>query len=249
MTPVVRPRDNGPPTALAGPDPGATPSKDDMTDAPQQGGYGYLAREDVAPFIPRSARSALDVGCSEGGFAVSLRNALGLQARLVGVEAVAEAAAVARERSPFDEVITGYFPRALQGRDERFDLISFIDVLEHIYDPKAALVAAKEFLSADGAVLACLPNVQYAPVVWQLVRGRWDYTDTGILDRTHVRFFTRATMVELFESAGYRVDLVQGIHNIIQDKPAFGRGHRRKLRHVLGPAQWIQFVIVARPMP
>ena len=219
-----------------------------MADAPQQGGYGYISREDVAPFIPRGATSALDIGCSEGGFGESLRSALGPAARLVGVEAVPESADAARRMSPFDEVVTGYFPAALEGRPERFDLISFIDVLEPIYDPHAALGAAKQFLSADGAVLACLPNVQYAPVVWQLIRGRWDYTETGILDRTHVRFFTRATMVELFESAGYRVDVVQGIHNIIQDKPAVGRGHRRKLRHLLGPAQWIQFVIVARPV-
>lgn len=220
-----------------------------MTDAPQQAGYGYLTRPDVAPFIPRGAVSALDVGCSEGGFGESLRSALGSGARLVGVEAVPESAAAARERSSFNDVITGYFPHALDGRDERFDLISFIDVLEHIYDPRAALEAAKTFLAPGGSVLACLPNVQYAPVVWELIRGRWDYTDTGILDRTHVRFFTRATMVELFLSAGYRVDLVQGVNNIIKDKPAVGRGHRRKLRHLLGPAQWIQFVIVARPLP
>jgi 2-polyprenyl-3-methyl-5-hydroxy-6-metoxy-1,4-benzoquinol methylase len=220
-----------------------------MNDAPQQGGYGYLAREDVAPFIPREARSALDVGCSEGGFSVSLRAALGPDARLVGIEAVPESATVARERSLFDEVVTGYFPAALEGRTERFDLISFTDVLEHIYDPRDVLVQAKDFLTPDGAVLACLPNIQYAPIVWQLIRGRWDYTEQGILDRTHVRFFTRATMVELFLSAGYRVDLVQGVNNIIKDKPAVGRGHRRKLRHLLGPAQWIQFVIVARPLP
>ena len=53
-----------------------------MADAPQQGGYGYISREDVAPFIPRGATSALDIGCSEGGFGESLRSALGPAARL-----------------------------------------------------------------------------------------------------------------------------------------------------------------------
>ena len=139
--------------------------EDIVTDAPQQAGYGYLTRPDVAPFIPRGAVSALDVGCSEGGFGESLRSALGSGARLVGVEAVPESAAAARERSSFNDVITGYFPHALDGRDERFDLISFIDVLEHIYDPRDVLVQAKDFLTPDGAVLACLPNIQYLSLI------------------------------------------------------------------------------------
>ena len=223
--------------------------KDDVggIQPPQQATYGVAEREEVAEFIPHEARSALDVGCSEGGFGSSLRKALGNDAHLVGVEAMPKAAARALELGSFDEVVAGYFPEVLAGRDQRFDLITFNDVLEHMYAPQEALEAARDMLTPNGQVLACIPNVQYAPVVWSLLRGRWDYTSHGVLDRTHVRFFTRQTMVEMFESSGYRVTLARGVNSLTRQDPVFWRGHRRKLRHLLRDAEWMQFIIMATP--
>ena len=83
--------------------------------------------------------------------------------------------------------------------------------------------------------------------MWNLLRGDFTYTEYGVLDRTHLRFFTRQTMVDMFESTGYDVVSADGVNNIIKVVPAFGRGHRRKLRHLLGPTQWVQYVVVARP--
>lgn len=180
-----------------------------------------------------------------GGFGESLRAALGPTAHLVGIDPVESAIEAARSAG-FDAVHTGYFPSGLPAGEGPFDLLCFNDVLEHTVDPWEILRQARDHINPGGHVLACIPNVQYAPVVWNLVRGDFTYTQSGVLDRTHLRFFTRRTMVGLFESCGYSVLTCDGVNNIVRDVPRLGRGHRRKLRHLLGSAQWIQYVIVAK---
>lgn len=219
-----------------------------MTDLPQQAIYDHNVRGDVAVHIPTAARSVLDVGCSRGGFGSSIRSRLGPSARLVGIEAVPSQAEAARASGFFDEVITGYFPQAMPTPHERFDLLSFNDVLEHMLEPEDVLRQVHTYLNPGGHVLATIPNVQYAPVVYRLMRGRWDYTDTGVLDRTHVRFFTRATMVEMFERAGYVVLECNGINSVArhwQHNP-LRRAITQAAAHLLGDAQWLQFAVLAR---
>lgn len=215
----------------------------------QQSIYADQPRDDLLPWVPRDAKSALDVGCGKGGFGITLRQALGDSARLVGVEAVHEQAQVARLGHGFDEVRAGYFPGVLDDSDERFDLVSFNDVLEHVYDPWTTLSQVHSKLTPDGRVFATIPNIQYAPVMWQLLRGRWDYTDYGTLDRTHVRFFTRATMIELFHKCGFEVETCVGINNVVDQSPQAWRGRRRYARHLLRDAQWLQFVVIGRALP
>ena len=102
-----------------------------------------------------------------------------------GVEAVASQAALAREQ-PFDEVVQGYFPEAMT-TGERFDLISFNDVLEHVVDPWETLRECREFLTPDGRVLAAIPNVQYTPVSLGLLGGLADVRRVCRPRRTCVR--------------------------------------------------------------
>lgn len=220
-----------------------------MSHPEQQDGYADDPRREVAPFVPRSARSALDVGCSGGGFARTLREILGADARIVGIEAMAGSAARARAAGDLDEVIEGYFPDAAPA-GERFDLVTFLDVLEHMLDPQRALRACERLLTPDGRIVACIPSIQYWPVVRELLRGRWDYTDEGTLDRTHVRFFTRATMVEMFEECGYVVESCAGVGNWTRrwrsDPFPPRRWLKYKLAQAIGDARYLQFVIVAR---
>ena len=220
----------------------------------QQDVYGDNARAEVAPFLPDGVRSVLEVGCGAGGFGGTLRGRYGDAARLIAVEAVASQAELARSGA-FDEVLAGYFPEALDGRGERFDLIVFNDVLEHIVDPWAVLGRVREWLNPGGRVLATIPNIQYAPSLWNAVRGDWSYTDTGILDRTHVRFFTRRTMVDLFERTGFRVLTVDGV-NPVWSQEWRGPAHpnwllrkaisagRRAFLAWQPDARWLQFVVV-----
>lgn len=216
-----------------------------MSDLPQQDLYHDNPRLDVAPFIPAGARSVLEVGCGKGGFGPTLRRLLGDEARIVGVEPVAAQAAVARSGHGFDEVVEGYFPQALDP-GETFDLVCFNDVLEHVADPWSVLADAVERLSAGGHVVAAIPNVQYAPVTVSLLRGHWDYTDEGILDRTHVRFFTRRTMVALFEGAGLQVTRCEGANSVYD----LGWSRRNPLRRAWTAAMpdsaWLHFVVVGR---
>ncbi|GGB38091.1 hypothetical protein GCM10011492_31000 [Flexivirga endophytica] len=210
---------------------------------PRQSLYDVGDRAEIVPFVPDGVTSVLDVGCGGGGFGGLLRRRFGTELRLVGVEPMDAAADQAREAG-FDDVVSGFFPDALPS-DERFDCIVFNDVLEHMVDPWSALAAAKAHLAPKGVIVASLPSILYLPVIARvLARRRWDYTDAGTLDHTHLRFFTKATMVEMFEGSGYRVERVQGINN----QWYTGRWSKvRRLAPLFGEYQWLQFAVVARP--
>ena len=89
---------------------------------------------------------------------------------------------------------------------ESFDVIVYGDVLEHLTDPLRALVALNRSLAPDGRVIASVPNVAHLWVRLSLLTGRFDYGERGILDRTHLRFFTRRTFLALLRDAGLAVD-------------------------------------------
>ena len=91
--------------------------------------------------------------------------------------------------------------------DERFDVVMFGDVLEHLLDPEAVLVRVVSLLNPDGYVVASIPNVAHASIVLNLMAGEFKYTDLGLLDKTHLRFFTRSSIETMFRESGYRISL------------------------------------------
>jgi SAM-dependent methyltransferase len=214
-----------------------------MREPQQQDVYAEWGRDDVLPYVPPRVRRVLEVGCGRGGFGRSLRDQLGPEAVLVALEPVESQAAIARAAGAFDRVHTGYYPEDLPSEEEPFDLICFNDVLEHIVDPWSVLRRAAQHLGVEGRVLAAIPNVQHGPTVARLLRGRWDYEETGILDRTHVRFFTRATALDLFRSTGYVVETCAPTNSVF-DQDDYRRW--AFLRPVAGDFGWMHFVIVAR---
>ncbi|MEP6477975.1 MAG: class I SAM-dependent methyltransferase [Rhodoglobus sp.] len=206
-----------------------------------QSSYDAVERTEVLPLLPASAQSFLDIGCARGGFGRAIRRERGPSVRIVGLEPIAEQAADARSAG-YDEVLEGYFPEVMAHSEELFDCIVLNDVLEHMMDPWTAVSGVKSRLAPGGRVVASIPSIQFLPIWLKVLRGRWDYTDEGTLDRTHVRFFTRATMVEMFEGAGYTVERAQGINSMTT------RGHARllaPLAWLFGNARFLQFVIVA----
>lgn len=214
-----------------------------MSDAPS---YAHLSRAELAPFIPVGARRVLDVGCAGGGFGATLRTVLGPEARLVGIEADPVAADRAR-RVGYDEVLEGLFPEVPVHPAETFDLVTFNDVLEHMVDPWDALRRTHGLLSPGGAVLASIPNIAYLPALRDIaMRGRFDYTDAGgVFDRTHLRFFTRSTILQMFDHCGYAVHQCAGIWDILEV------GHYRVLKpfaRIVGDRRWLNFVVVATPI-
>lgn len=205
--------------------------------APSGTTYPDDDRRNVIRFLPSTTARLLDVGCWQGAFGRELKRRKP-KLVVVGVEANAAAAAVAATR--LDKVVAGRFPEDLDPSLGPFDCVVFNDVLEHLVDPWEALHLTRLLLADGGRVVAVIPNIRHVRAVVPLVfRGRWDYADEGLLDRTHLRFFTRATMIELFESAGYTVESVTaqdvsdvGLRGVVMRLlfAPFGRAHSEGFR-------------------
>lgn len=172
-------------------------------------------RPQMRAFVPATARVILDVGCGAGAFAAGLREerrAAGHELEIWGLEL--DAAAAAAAAAVLDHVWQGGV-EDLVGRlpDAHFDCICCNDVLEHLAWPDRALRDLRRVLKPEGVVVASIPNVRSFANVWDLVvRGSWSYADEGILDRTHLRFYTRASMADLFAAGGYRLLRQEGIN-------------------------------------
>ncbi len=145
----------------------------------------------------RSGLDVLDVGC---GFATTSQEIQKRGNRVTGIESSAEAVAVARKR--IGEVIEGDLQQAGVFGTRTFDVIIFADVLEHLAWPVGILRRYAELLKKGGTVIVSLPNVGLWSVRLGLLLGRFPYADTGVLDRTHLRFFTRSSAVEMLREPG-----------------------------------------------
>jgi 2-polyprenyl-3-methyl-5-hydroxy-6-metoxy-1,4-benzoquinol methylase len=146
----------------------------------------------------------LDVGCAAGDTAEVLARR---GCTVSGVDIDAEAAEPAR--AVLEELVIANIdldPLSQHFAAGSFDAIIFGDVLEHLVDPWAALRDAATLLRPGGRILVSIPNVAHASIRLALLTGRWDYTDKGLLDRTHLRFFTQDSVVDLLESAGLVVE-------------------------------------------
>jgi len=203
--------------------------------------YPFSERDEVLPFVPASAKRILDVGCSRGGFGAALRRQRPSR-EIWGVEADEEGAAEVAVH--YDRILTGWYPDAVGPTMDPFDCVAFNDVLEHMTDPWSALRHTVALLTPTGCVVASLPNVRSIRVVAPLVLlGRWTYADVGILDRTHLRFCTRRSTLQLFRDAGFRKVSIRGI-NPLGHSPS---GSTRLLPYVIGEFAWTQHLVVARP--
>ena len=145
-------------------------------------------------------KRVLDVGCATGYLARALSER---GCTVSGVEFDTEAAEEARphlERLVIGDLETMDMAEAFG--DDRFDVIVFGDVLEHLRNPLPVLRGAKALLADRGSVVASIPNVAHGSVRLALLAGRFDYQELGLLDSTHVRFFTRSSVEDLFREAG-----------------------------------------------
>ncbi len=166
--------------------------------------YWSESRPHVADLVPSSAERVLDVGCNDGTFGAGLlarrpgREVWGIEPHDLDAQTAA---------GRLTGVAQGFYPEALERVPGTFDCVSFNHVLEHMVDPWEALRVTKQRLAPGGVIVGELPNVRHLPFLVDLaVRGRFDYVDSGLLDRTHLRFFTRSSAHELFDSTGYVVD-------------------------------------------
>lgn len=169
----------------------------------KQAWYYAFVRKDIAPLLPASAPRVLEIGCGGGGTLAWLKQS-GRAQWTVGIELSQEAAAVAATR--VDEVHCGDADQLLARLPaDSFDLILCLDVLEHLVDPWATLNKIRSLLRPGGRIISSLPNVRHHSVVLPLLlRGRWEYQEAGIMDRTHLRFFSRDAMAAMMRRASLR---------------------------------------------
>lgn len=174
--------------------------------------YYKCERPELANFILAGPNRVLDIGCAEGALGKSLKQR-GMAQEVVGIELFKEAAKIAETR--LDRVLCGDIEAldwgALGLAEGTFDYILCGDVLEHLRDPWRVLTWLTSLLKNDGKLIASVPNVRHWSVIFPLLfLGRWTYRPHGIMDRTHLRFFTRKSAMQMFEDCGLKVDTSEG---------------------------------------
>ena len=168
-------------------------------------------RPEVIRLLPPAVARLLDVGCASGEAGGAVRRRCPA-AEVTGIER--EPAAAARARTRLDRVIEGEAIAVLTelaGDAERFDAFLFADVLEHLDDPIGALVLARGLATPDATLVVSVPNVGHLSLVRDLVCGRFDPLPAGLADAGHLRWFTKASLREALEEAGWRVGSIDSL--------------------------------------
>ena len=181
--------------------------------------YYNRINPDLLAMIPKAASAVLEVGCGAGALGAEFLRA-NPQARYYGVEMNREAAEVARTRLAAVascDIELEWNPHGLPHGS--LDALVFGDVLEHLRDPWTALSRLAGLLREGGAVVAFIPNISHWSIVAGLLAGRFDYADEGLLDRTHLRFFTLRSILDLLRRSGLTPHAVRG-----RRLPATNRG-------------------------
>ena len=159
-------------------------------------------REDLMLHVPLDAKDVLDIGCANGLFGQLLKERQ--RCVVTGIECDTELVNMAKAR--LDNVISGDIEEIIdRGSLGRFDCILCGDLLEHLNDPWKVVSGLKRHLKKEGLFVTSVPNIANWAIICEMLKGRWDYVPFSILSGTHLRFFTRHSLKELFEDAGYRI--------------------------------------------
>ncbi|MBD3168996.1 MAG: methyltransferase domain-containing protein [candidate division Zixibacteria bacterium] len=171
--------------------------------------YYSLVREEIKSLIPPGAKRLLDIGCGTGTTAEWIKNTFDME-WAAGAELFHPAGEKAKQR--LDEVYIGNIEEMeLPVQPSSIDVILCLDILEHLVNPWKIVSRLHKLLTENGVIITSIPNLRNLKVIIPLVlRGRFDYTEEGLLDKTHLRFFVRDTAVALMESSGMKVDAVLG---------------------------------------
>lgn len=165
--------------------------------------------------IPDKPSRVLEVGCGAGGFSSQL------EAETWGVEPFADAAGEASR--VLSNVLRGTY-QEVEGRlpDRYFDLVVCNDVIEHMPDHDWFLKAVKQKMAPGATLIGSLPNILHLTALVKLMLLKdWPYKESGILDRTHLRFFTKKSIRRTLEENGYAIEILKGSNSIIKDGIVF----------------------------
>jgi len=179
--------------------------KDKKDDLPNYGNDIDSYNRDLLSMIPKSASKLIEVGCNSGSLAAAYKK-LNSTCHYQGIELSAQSAEFARQycdrvlELDIESVSADFFKKFSD-----VDCWVFGDVLEHLKDPWRLLSRIRDVIPDNGSIIACIPNAQHWSVQAKLSIGDFRYQDGGLLDRTHLRWFTRATIFELFSGARFQI--------------------------------------------
>lgn len=180
-------------------------------------GYYDNVRMEMLKYLPENAHRILDIGCGNGAFAEIIKNSN--HAEVWGIEFMDEHGMEAQKK--LDKVFIGRCEDFIEELPNNyFDAIYFNDVLEHLADPYEVLNIIKEKLSKGGVVISSIPNIRFYKALRKIVVNKdWKYDDHGVMDKTHLRFFTKKSIKRMYEELGYTIVKHEGINKSKSIKP------------------------------
>jgi 2-polyprenyl-3-methyl-5-hydroxy-6-metoxy-1,4-benzoquinol methylase len=179
----------------------------------------HTLMHDMVQSLGRQSLNILDVGCSGGYLGLKLKSA---GHRVSGVEM--DPVAAQHAKTLLDEVYCGTVQDFFaQNPNGKYDVILYGDVLEHIGEPSEVLQLTKQHLHVNGRLIASVPNVSHIGMRWMLALGQWNYEDWGIMDRTHLRFFTRSSLLALLSESDFSVESIE--RTMLQEAVYMERHH------------------------
>jgi 2-polyprenyl-3-methyl-5-hydroxy-6-metoxy-1,4-benzoquinol methylase len=170
--------------------------------------YYQHVRHDVLDMMPPTVKPLLDVGCGEGATALFAKNTRHLDF-VAGIEFFPDAAKIAETR--LDAVVVGDLDELVHLPFDagQFDCILCADVLEHTKNPGHILLRLKHHLKPHGVLIASIPNISHIVPLLKIIFDRFEYEESGILDKTHLRFFTLHTIRKMFREAGFTIEEIR----------------------------------------
>lgn len=206
--------------------------------------YFSNIRYDLIDLIPRDRKyqKVLEIGCGSGDTLIKIKD-LGLAETIIGIDLIPIHQSKQQELDRF--LVGNIETLKLDFEKESFDLIICGDVLEHLIDPWTVLKRLKQHLKKDGYFIASIPNIRYYKTLKSIVfDGDFKYEESGILDRTHLRFFCRKNIVELFEKNDFKIKLITSS----LDKEKRGKKYwlNRLMFNLLHDFFVVQYLVVAK---
>ncbi|PMP88653.1 MAG: class I SAM-dependent methyltransferase [Caldisphaera sp.] len=200
--------------------------------------YFSNARHDIINLVPEGSNKVLEIGCGDGTTLVELKK-LGKAKYCAGVDIID----INQKNKLDDFVLADIDNEELPLPQRYFDVIICADILEHLKDPWSTLDKLKTYLKKDGILIASLPNVREIKTIFNIVfKGDFKYVEEGILDKTHLRFFCKKNMIDLFEKRGFVIQKMT--HNL---DPKSKRYMLNKLTFgIIEEFLVIQYLIIAK---